>query len=127
MSMAEPTIEEYIRKSMESGMAIENIKSSLRQNGWPENEIQQAIQQVQGQTPRPGPVAVPPARPSAAVPGAGQPQQKNKSHKKLIVALIIFLLLFILFVYVAVSIVKDFGQMFPGASSMLPIKLPFTK
>ncbi len=115
--MADSEIVRYIRENLSNGIGMEDIKSSLRQSGWSEDKISEGVAEVQGGSPRPGPVA-------EAVPASPQKAGKDgkkESHTKLIVALIIFCILFILFLYVAMSIVSDFNEMFPEAGNMLLI------
>jgi len=115
--MADPKVVEYIKNNLNKGTGIEGIKSSLRQSGWPEDQIKQGVAEVQGSVPQPGPVP--------STPQAKQPEGEKKGHKRLIVALIILLILLIVFLYVAVNIVSDFREMFPGAGDMIPIDIPF--
>jgi len=112
--MANPKVAEYIKKNLNNGIGIEDIKSSLRQSGWPEEDIKNGVEEVQGVAPTPGPDPQ----------QTKKPEEKKKGHKKLIVALIIFVIILILFIYVAVSIVSDFKEMFPGAGDMIPIDIP---
>lgn len=120
--MADPKVVEYIKNNLNKGTGIEGIKSSLRQSGWPEDQISQGVAEVQGGVPKPGPAAEAPA---PSTPQTKQPEGEKKGHKRLIVALIILLIILILFLYVAVNIVSDFREMFPGAGDMIPIDIPF--
>jgi hypothetical protein len=119
VNMADPTAVKYVRDNLDKGVAVEDIKSSLRQSGWPEQQISEAVAEVQGAAPQPGPPAEAPA------PEQAQTGEKKGGHKKLIVAVIVFIILFVLFLYVALSIVMDFKDMFPGAGDAIPVSIPF--
>ncbi|UCD02635.1 MAG: hypothetical protein JSV63_02470 [Candidatus Aenigmatarchaeota archaeon] len=116
--MADPSIAEYIKARMKEGTGIEEIKSSLRQRGWSEEQITAAVQEIQGPQPMPSMPAGPPS-------GQAAPAGKKKGRGKLIIALVVFFILLFLFLYVAVNIVQDFSDMFPNAGDVIPIEIPF--
>lgn len=111
-------IVEYIRSSLEKGYDIEGIKSSLRQSGWPEYEIESSVAAVQSVNTKPQ------DQPLKTTGGQEQPVKKVVS-KKLIIAVVVLIIIVILFLYVAVKIVTDFKTMFPGGGSIIPGNIPF--
>lgn len=117
--MADPKITEYIKTNLGAGRGAEEIRSALRQSGWPEDQITMGFQTVQGTQPRPS-LPAEPGKPS------GQAAEgKKKGRGKLIIALVVFFLILFLFLYVAVNIVGDFREMFPNAGDIIPIEIPF--
>jgi hypothetical protein len=116
--MVDPKILEYIKANLDSkGTNTEQIKSSLRQSGWPDDQINAGFMQVQGTQPAPGPQA----QPATTAPGL----PKKKGRKKLMIALVVLFILIILFLYVSATIVTDFREMFPGGGDIIPIDIPF--
>ena len=125
--MADEGILNYIKDNLSRGVDIEDIKASLRKNGWPEDQIEQAVQAAGAQT------QAQPAAPMEAVqpsrkPKEEKPKEANKGgvSKKLILALIILVILVIAFMYVSLDILNTFYTMFPEASSGLGTNLPVT-
>ncbi len=116
--MANPQVVNYIRSNLSNGVRLEDIKSSLRQSGWPEADITAGVAEVQGMQ-EPALSSLP------ATSGEQQPRMKKKGHKKLIVAVIVLIILVILFLYTAVDIIMTFREMFPGAGDSMPVGIPF--
>ncbi len=120
--MADPQVVEYVKSNLKKGVAIEGIKSTLRKSGWPEEAIAEGVEAAQGAPVRPGPVA---GQPPAVNAEKGE-EKKSGGRTKIIIALVVFCILFILFIYVAVTMVSDFRQMFPGSENVLPENLLLT-
>jgi hypothetical protein len=101
--MADPKLIEYIKDSISRGSTVEDIRMSLLETGWPQEDINAGLAEV-----------------TTVQPPAPQPQRKDegptqkKGSKKLIVLLIILFMLVILLLYAALSILGAFTAMFPN-------------
>jgi len=114
--MANQEIVGYIKRNLENKVGMDSIKSALLQSGWPLNEIEEAIQEVN--------MTGAAQLPEQKVP-APQAGEKKGVSKKLIIAVIVLIILFVVFLYVAVKIVTDFRTMFPGGGDIIPMNVPF--
>jgi hypothetical protein len=112
--MADPKVVQYVKENLQHGCGIEEIKSSLRQSGWPEDVIIKGIQEVTGTQPVPGPVAAPSPGTGTAEAGKEEPRKK-KGRKMLILALVILAIVIILFLFSVANTVNIFSDMFPGS------------
>ncbi|MFH0956582.1 MAG: hypothetical protein V1813_01835 [Candidatus Aenigmatarchaeota archaeon] len=108
--MADQKLLDYIRENLAKGVRPDDIRLSLLESGWPQEDIDAGMAQASAGEAPPAERSPPP---SAAAPGDGK--QKKKGHKKLIVLLIVLLILVFFFLYTAASIVDIFRDMFPGS------------
>lgn len=86
---------EYIRKRLEAGHPIEEIKSTLRNAGWDENVISEAVNSVQ-QAPRESQHIPKPS------PQENQTTPKTEQHKsnKMIIAIIVIAVIIVVVMFV---------------------------
>jgi hypothetical protein len=100
--MADPKLIEYIKECLTRGSSAEEIRLSLLETGWPEDQINAGM-----------------AEATVMRPPAPEPQRKEenqapkKGSKKIIVLLIVLFMLVIMLLYAALSILGIFNSMFP--------------
>jgi hypothetical protein len=115
--MADQKIVDYVKENLQKGVAIEDIKGSLRESGWPQEEVEKGLQEASGGSP--APPEAPAGTPGPKAPAQGGEKEKKKGHKKLILALIIMLILVFLVLYVAASIIDSFAEMYPDGMASI--------
>ncbi len=106
-------IVEYIKQQMAAGADIENIKSLLRQNHWPDADISDALKSLGIETPVQAPVAPIASIPVASAPVAApvQPQAPVQATpvsgpmKKSTVLIIGVVYVFLLVIFCALAII----------------------